>query len=1011
MRTSPINAFRAARLLSLAAGMAVPAIAMGQTVFYFENFESANINQLSGDPRVTTACSGNVPSFTHNPPAGWTWNGCGVPTFACRTATCGTSGSTCATCSNTAGVREWEGWSYVNKNFWVRVAGDQERSQFTKGVGNVAVADPDEWDDIGSPVSNCGYYNAFMKTPALNLSSITPGSMTFTFDSSWRYEGFDDGRTATNNQTAKIRAFYTVGGVEQAPIDVLHWDSDDGSNSGTGTPSPFFHDDNTNETVVLSGGDLQVPAGATSVRFEFGLTNAGNDWWWAIDNVVITADVGGVPSTLMAEDFERVTLEAPVNEIPSGCGVTYCGDFTYTHVGPNGVSVAVDSPASGGVADWRGWSFVRRPFWQCASGGPNGNAFTNSSGIVAVADGDEFDDLSHTPGKLDTTMSTPAIDVSGRVGNLLVLSFDSSWRWEGGQTAWVTAEYNDPAHTVTEVLRFESDPANPFFKADAVNENIAAGLEIPAGATSVRLKFRYEAGNNWWWAIDNISVFEGIAQIPVAAITPTQANMAVAGNTDYAPCFTPWSPTAPAGWTQEFLPVGSCPSECGRPEWRGWAFAAKSWWSTQVDTQGRGDFTKARGFVAIADPDEWDDFANGRSNFNAFMTTPSIAIAGSVASASLNFDSSWRYEGFDDSCSCNPDGVTNTNNQTAMIRAIYTVGGTDQAPVEVLHWDSDDGDNSGTGIPSAFLHQDNTNESVALDASKLHIPAGATAVRFEFSLTNARNDWWWALDNLKFTVNSNVVFSEDFDSLTTMLPPPSENPPVDECSYYSSVSAQGGNLTVDNTGLGNCSQGDFYGFNAWLSDAWARAGGGDRFGFGGPTAFVNDMSLSGCSGTARLVTPNYSIGSLNPYSLVLSFRSGWGSAAGHVSSVEISYNNGPWTSVLGWNGATRATVADEIVSIPLNNPFGASTVKVRFNDGVSGWWAVSDLAIKGTIGSNPCPVCAADFNNDGGVDGSDIEAFFTAWAAGDNCGDTNLDGGIDGSDIETFFTTWQSGGC
>jgi len=58
-----------------------------------------------------------------------------------------------------------------------------------------------------------------------------------------------------------------------------------------------------------------------------------------------------------------------------------------------------------------------------------------------------------------------------------------------------------------------------------------------------------------------------------------------------------------------------------------------------------------------------------------------------------------------------------------------------------------------------------------------------------------------------------------------------------------------------------------------------------------------------------------------------------------------------------------------------------------------------------------CPPCAADFNQDGGVDGGDIEGFFTSWESGDSCGDTNLDGGVDGGDIEAFFLVWEAGGC
>jgi len=55
--------------------------------------------------------------------------------------------------------------------------------------------------------------------------------------------------------------------------------------------------------------------------------------------------------------------------------------------------------------------------------------------------------------------------------------------------------------------------------------------------------------------------------------------------------------------------------------------------------------------------------------------------------------------------------------------------------------------------------------------------------------------------------------------------------------------------------------------------------------------------------------------------------------------------------------------------------------------------------------------CYADFNQDGGVDGADIEAFFLAWEAGDPSADVNENGGVDGMDVESFFISWQSGGC
>ena len=95
--------------------------------------------------------------------------------------------------------------------------------------------------------------------------------MTLEFDSSWRDE-FDD----NYHQTANITAFYDGG----AAVEILRWESD--------SASSLFHDDAPNEHVILG---LNNPAGASEMVLNFGLFDAGNDWWWAIDNV----RVQGVP--------------------------------------------------------------------------------------------------------------------------------------------------------------------------------------------------------------------------------------------------------------------------------------------------------------------------------------------------------------------------------------------------------------------------------------------------------------------------------------------------------------------------------------------------------------------------------------------------------------------------------------------------------------------------------------------------------------------------------------------
>jgi hypothetical protein len=84
---------------------------------------------------------------------------------------------------------------------------------------------------------------------------------------------------------------------------------------------------------------------------------------------------------------------------------------------------------------------------------------------------------------------------------------------------------------------------------------------------------------------------------------------------------------------------------------------------------------------------------------------------------------------------------------------------------------------------------------------------------------------------------------------------------------------------------------------------------------------------------------------------------------------------------------------------------GILSIRIRHT---SGGLEVDHLQYGGGESAPPCP---ADFNQDGGIDGADVEAFFVAWEAGDASADVNLDGGIDGTDVETFFAAWEAGGC
>ncbi|MBS0197770.1 MAG: M36 family metallopeptidase [Planctomycetes bacterium] len=86
---------------------------------------------------------------------------------------------------------------------------------------------------------------------------------------------------------------------------------------------------------------------------------------------------------------------------------------------------------------------------------------------------------------------------------------------------------------------------------------------------------------------------------------------------------------------------------------------------------------------------------------------------------------------------------------------------------------------------------------------------------------------------------------------------------------------------------------------------------------------------------------------------------------------------------------------------------GTYYISVFAASGTGGYFGVAYLSTN----TRPLPLCFADFNQDGGVDGADVDAYFAAWELGQPDADVNQDGGVDGGDVGTFFAAWEAGVC
>ncbi|MEO1496217.1 MAG: PEP-CTERM sorting domain-containing protein [Planctomycetota bacterium] len=532
----------------LSLGLVLAAMAAGQSataqfnsIVFEEDFDSLtlgdSVNERLGFPLVTRletdTDSAPLPGvFTATAPSGWTVDNAlatyqGAPTVG----NAGVPG----TGDSAVGVAEFDGWTFLDKDFWSDAAGDQRRSEFTNASGTVAVVDPDEYFDEFAGPDDLGYFNSGLTTPSF---SVAPGNFfNLTFDSSWRNESFDDGHPDAliedlNNQAVEVLVAYDNGTV----VTLDAWNSDPAS--GAFKPdevevevSPgVFEDVPTNVTNEALAYTFGAAPGATSAQIQFNIANAGNDWWWALDNINVDNII--TSASVLSEDFESLPLGDSVNErislvpekvtaVESDPDTTARPD-SFTQTPPAGWNndnsqVAGVGDPQVGVEEWEGWSFVTPDFWAFTEGGAR-EEFTKGTGVIAVADPDEWDDLEGDIGggeingpaniaPFDATLETPAIDITGVAEGELAIAFDATWREEGIQTAVLTADYADGNGPI-EVLRWESAGGDPtFFTDDLLNESVLLRLDNPAGATEVTFAFRlFDAGNNFYWGIDNIQV-------------------------------------------------------------------------------------------------------------------------------------------------------------------------------------------------------------------------------------------------------------------------------------------------------------------------------------------------------------------------------------------------------------------------------------------------------------------------------------------------------------------------
>ncbi|GAA3041308.1 hypothetical protein GCM10020229_60590 [Kitasatospora albolonga] len=184
--------------------------------------------------------------------------------------------------------------------------------------------------------------------------------------------------------------------------------------------------------VIANGGGLA----AGSVRYDVRMVDIAPTPWpprhrhrpaWGLDGARSPAHP------------RRLRLAAPqltgrVDETGIAAGV-----LGFTHTPTSGWAVDNSAMGTGGVTEWRGWSFTTDEFWTKTQRDQYRELNVRSRNVFAVADSDEWADKSFS-GNYDTTLVSPAYPVSGLT--TVKVEYTCYYQQEGSQTAKVLASWS-----------------------------------------------------------------------------------------------------------------------------------------------------------------------------------------------------------------------------------------------------------------------------------------------------------------------------------------------------------------------------------------------------------------------------------------------------------------------------------------------------------------------------------------------------------------------------------------
>ena len=188
---------------------------------------------------------------------------------------------------NTNMPPEFDGWSLIDVSSWIGHAGIQagrNRALFGSTDRNVAlVADPDEADDGGNTNLGATDFNSYI-IRTYDISAADNATLSISFDYDFVTE---------DSQTGVVDVSFDGGATWENILTI-----------GPIVSSTVFSTTLGEQSTFVAGTDFTADLAATEMVVRWGCITAGNDWWFAVDNVSLDDQVGNI----VFEDFEDQSI-------------------------------------------------------------------------------------------------------------------------------------------------------------------------------------------------------------------------------------------------------------------------------------------------------------------------------------------------------------------------------------------------------------------------------------------------------------------------------------------------------------------------------------------------------------------------------------------------------------------------------------------------------------------------------------------------------------------------------